>query len=281
MKQKTALILEGGGTRGMFTAGILESFLNKNINFDAVYGVSAGVTYGASFVSQQKNRNLNINQYIGDKRYSGLKHLLLSGSYLAWDFVLGELAHEIYPFDYEAFRKSTDLYVGISNCNSGNAEFVKTNHLSKHDIRKVIQASVSLPLLTPIVTYQGQPYLDGGLADAIPFEQALKDGAYKLVVIVTQPKGYLKKDIQFKKIFKWKYRKYPKVYEMLVSRASRYNQSLQRLNELEQQGKAFVIYPKEELNVSRIEKDPNKTEAIYHEAMQYSKELLPLLQDWM
>ncbi len=281
MKEKTALVLEGGGFRGIFTAGILETFLENKLYFDSVYGVSAGASYGASYMSKQPERNLKVNTFIGDKRYCGISHLIRTGSFFSWDFIYEELAHNIFPFDYETLSNSNDFFVGVSNCSNGKADFFKLNSLNKTDFRTLLVASGSLPLMAPIVNYKGEKYLDGGLADSIPFEYALEQGSDKVVVILTQPKGYVKSGLKLKPLFRWYYRKYPKVYEMLESRASRYNESLKKLEELEKSGKVFVIYPKQKLAVSRLEKKPLKTEKVYHEAMSYCKEILPELQNWL
>lgn len=281
MGNKIALVLEGGGSRGMFTAGILDSFLTHKITFDAVYGVSAGALYGASFVSRQLGRNVKLNQYIGDKRYGGFSHLFRSGSYFSWDFIYGELAHEILPYDYETFRNSTDFYVGVSNCHTGKPVFFRTNELEKSAYIDLLTATGSLPFISPTVHYQGEEYLDGGMTASIPYEIALEQGADKVVVVLTRPDGYVKSPMKFKQIAKWYYRKYPMVYKSLRDRAKHYNESIQKLKELEKKGQAFLIYPKQELAVSRVEKDPGKTEAIYHEAMNDSKVIIPELAKWM
>ncbi len=281
MKKKTALILEGGGFRGMFTAGILEAFLNNQVVFDSVYGVSAGASYGASYVSKQSGRNLKVNQFIGDKRYCGIRNLLQTGSYFSWDFIYEEIAQKILPYNYESLKYSCDFFAGASNCNTGKAEFFKLNGLDKKDINTLLIASGSLPLLAPIVDYKGEKYLDGGLADSIPFEYALSHGSDRVVVILTRPKGFVKSELKLRRLLKLSYKKYPKVYEMLKKRAKRYNESLTKLKELERDRKAFVIYPQQKLAVNRIEKNPQKTHKIYHEAMSYCEKIMPELLRWL
>lgn len=278
---KTALVLEGGGSRGMFTAGILESFLANNINFDSVFGVSAGAMYGASFVSKQKGRNAKLNDYIGDKRYGGLWHLLKSGSYFSWDFIFGELAHEIAPYDYEAFYNSSDFYVGASDCKTGESEFFHTNTLEKKEFMAVLKASGSLPFISPIVQYKGKEYLDGGLTNSIPYDLAFKQGTEKVVVVLTRPRGYEKSKMKPNKICKWYFRKHPKIYEALINRASLYNESIKKLRELENEGKVYVIYPPEDLKVSRVERDSKKTEKVYCDAIKYGEEILPNIKEWL
>ncbi|WP_281615261.1 patatin family protein [Flammeovirga sp. SubArs3] len=281
MKNKVALVLEGGGSRGMFTAGILESFLMKNINFDSIFGISAGALYGASFASKQLERNKKLNAYNDDKRYGGFKHLLLKGSYLSWDFIMGDIAHRLLPYDYDTLRTSADFHVGVSNCNTGKSEFFVVNKLDKPDIVSILTASGSLPFISPIVKYKGEEYLDGGLTNSIPYDVAFENGADKIVVVLTRPEGYVKSNMKFKAVSKWFYRKHPKVHENLTQRAQQYNESIQQLKVLEQQGKAFLIYPQKELNVGRVERQVYKTEAIYNEAIKFSNSFIPKMKLWM
>ncbi|WP_044210563.1 patatin family protein [Flammeovirga sp. OC4] len=281
MKNKVALVLEGGGSRGMFTAGILESFLMHNINFDSVFGISAGALYGASFASKQLERNKKLNAYNEDERYGGFKHLLLNGSYISWDFIMGDIAHRLLPYDYDTLRTSPDFHVGVSNCNTGKAEFFVINKLDKPDIVSILTASGSLPFVSPIVKYKGEEYLDGGLTNSIPYDVAFENGANKIVVVLTRPEGYVKSDMKFTSFSKWFYRKHPHVHTNLVNRAQQYNESIIKLRELEQQGKAFLIYPEKELNVGRIERKVHKTEAIYHEAIEFSDRFIPEMKQWM
>lgn len=280
MDNNIALVLEGGGSRGMFTAGILESFLENKLNFDAVFGISAGALYGASFVSKQRGRNFELNKYIGDKRYAGFRHLLSTGNYFSWEFIFDELANDILPYDYETLRTSSDFYVGVSNCNTGKPEFFRTNDLEQSDLIQILKATGSLPFLSPIVPYKTEEYLDGGLTASIPFDQALEQGADKVVVVLTRPEGYVKSEMKFMQICKWYYRKHPMVWKSLANRAQQYNESIQRLKDLEKEGRAFIIYPKEKLAVSRVERNPNKTAVIYREAINHGHAIMSELEKW-
>ena len=203
-------------------------------------------------------------------------------NYFGWDFIYEELAHKKFPYDYDTLNKSeSDFYVGISNCNTGEAEFVKVNNLSKKGFRSVLAASGSLPLIAPIVKYNNNEYLDGGLTESIPFEHALNNNADRVIVVLTRNLEYRKEPLKHKSIFKFYYRKHPKVYEMMVNRAEIYNKSLQKLNELEKLGKAFVIRPQEKLIVDRLESNPQKTAKVYHDAFEYGNNILPDMLDWL
>lgn len=282
MIKDTALVLEGGGFRGVFTAGILEVFLEKQLFFDSVYGVSAGATYGVSYVSKQLGRNIAVNEFIGDKRYCSFRNLLREQSLFSWGFILEEIPQNIIPFDYQTLKESdSKFYVGTSNCLTGESEFFLLNSANKSDFRTILSASCSLPLIAPIVRYNGKLLLDGGLADSIPFEYALSNGSKRAVVVLTQPRGYRKDPLKHSTLFKWYYRKYPKVYEMLLSRAERYNASISKLEQLEKEGVVYIINPDTTLSVSRLENNPQKTSAVYYSAMDKARNNFHSLQQWL
>jgi predicted patatin/cPLA2 family phospholipase len=153
--------------------------------------------------------------------------------------------------------------------------------MSRKDFNTVLIASGSLPLVAPMVSFDGKLLLDGGLTDSIPFEYALNNGHKKAVVVLTQAKGYIKDPLKYRLLFKWVYRKYPKVYEMMLSRADNYNASIRRLEQLEKEGVLFVIRPEEKLRVSRLENKPHKTAKVYASAMELAKRKLSELQNWL
>ena len=282
MEKKTALILEGGGFRAMFSAGILELFLEKELFFESVYGVSAGAAYGVSYVSKQKGRNIAVNEMIGDKRYCSWNNLIREGTMFSWDFIYEEIPQSIIPFDYNALKNSpSKFYVGTSNCNTGQPEFFLLNDADKKDFRILLAASGSLPFIAPMVHYDNKVLMDGGLSESVPFEYALNNGNDRAVVILTQPKNYLKGPMKHTALFKWYYRKFPKVYEMLLTRAERYNTSIAKLEQLEKDGVVFIIRPKETLDIKRVENNPEKTAAIYHAAMEQANEEFSLLRKWL
>lgn len=280
--KKTALVLEGGGFRGIFTAGVLEVFLKNQLLFDYAVGVSAGASYGVSYVTRQPNRNLEVNKFIGDKRYAGLRNLILKGSYFSWDFIFDIIPNTMVSLDYEMLRTSpTRFWVGATNCHSGQSEYFLLNDTKKHDFVNVLAASCSLPLIAYKIKHNNQFYMDGGLADSIPFDHALSSGNQRAIVVLTRPKGYLKKPLSNKWIFRWHYRKHPKLIDAILSRPEKYNESIQRLEALEREGKVFVIRPEREISVGRLENNPQKTELVYNEGIKVAESYLPALKKWL
>lgn len=282
MHKNTALILEGGGFRGIFTAGILESFLENQIFFDSVYGVSAGAAYGVSYVSEQEGRNLAVNGIIKDKRYCSWNNWLKKGSLFDWDFVYGEVPQKIIPFDYETFKQSgSRFYVVTTNCKTAAPEYYLLNDKDPEEFKTILAATSSLPFIAPVVSYDGKSLMDGGISDSIPFEYALSRESERAVLILTQPKDYIKAPLKMAPLFKWYFRKYPKMYDLMYKRYQKYNEDLKKIRILEESGKIFVIRPEQVLDVKRIENNPQKTATVYHNAKLQAESIIPQLLDWL
>lgn len=279
-----ALVLEGGGTRGAYTAGVLDAFLENEIAFGSVYGVSAGACNAMSYISGQHGRNRIIFQkYVCDDRYLSISNLRKTGSLFGFGFIFGEMSHELLPFDYDTFFASpVDFRVGATNIDTGKAVF-----FSKEDLRKsmdAVRASASLPMVSPIVEFNGYRLLDGGVSDPIPVERSMLDGNERNVLVLTRDATYRKSARpEFPlPVIKAVYRKYPKLVEALVTRSERYNSQLELCRRLENQGRAFIIRPSSPVLTSRYEKDPVKLMELYdrgvRDARRKRKELQRFLQ---
>ena len=254
---KTAIVCEGGGMRGVFTAGVLQAFMEGGFVADELVGVSAGASNGASYVSGQLGRGYRTNvDYADDKRYAGLASLLKTGSYFGMDFVFGEIPDSLDPFDYEAFYASpTEYYAGATDINTGKPRF-----FGKQDIKPglaALRASCSMPCLAPIVEFEGGQYLDGGVSAPIPLDKALTDGCERLVVVLTRPRDYRKKPQSMRAVYRQLYKDYPAMVRAIELRHLVYNHTLERLRRLEQEGVAIVAAPAAALAVDRFGKDKN------------------------
>lgn len=260
---KTGLVLEGGGMRGLFTAGVLDGLAEGGFSFDYLIGVSAGACNGVSFVSGQQGRNKRINlTYAVDKRYVSISNFLKTKSMFGMDFIFREIPDVLDPFDYDAFAaSSTEFVTGVTDAKTGQPYYFDKSAID-HD-STVLRASSSIPVFSPPVEFQGGVYLDGGTTDPIPVEKALADGCDRLLVVLTRERGFRKEPEQFRGIYRRVLKQYPAMIEALDRRHTVYNQMLERLTELEQDGAAMVIAPPEKLTLSRFEKDPVKLEALY------------------
>ncbi len=258
-REETGLVLEGGGFRGIFTAAVLDVFLREKIFFNYVIGVSAGAAYGVSYVSRQYRRNLEVNRYVGDKRYCGWRNYVRKGSYFNWDFVYGEIPQRIIPFSFETFMNSgVRMRVVVTNCLTGKAEYPYLNNTSTDRFRELLTATSSLPFVSRMIEIDGSYYMDGGIADAIPVQQAFRDNMERAVVILTRPEGYRKKESGATAFLRLVYRKYPHMVKSFLERADRYNRTMDSLEQWEREGKVFIIRPQSPLKVARMENDPGK-----------------------
>ncbi len=266
------LLLEGGGMRGVFTAGILDNFLTNNIKFPYIIGVSAGASNGLSYVSKQKGRSYFSNVELPKIRpYVGLKSFFKGRGLFDLQFLFYEYPDKYYPFDWDAYFNSGQKFVMVvSNCITGKAEYVE-EYKDGERLLKACMASCTLPFSNPITYLDGKPMLDGGVCDAVPIQYLIDKGFEKFVIVLTRPKGYRK---PLKKVWLpfFVYSKYPKLREALRGRAQRYNRAMDLIDELEEQGRAIVIRPKAPMKVSRAEKDTQKLNELYTEGLEYNLE---------
>jgi predicted patatin/cPLA2 family phospholipase len=267
----SCIVLEGGGLRGAFTSGVLEYLLEKEHHFDRVIGVSAGACVGASFLSKQKGRNRKVNvEYPSDKRYMGFRHLLTTGSYFNMKFVFGELPKKLVPFNEPAFyRNLAEFDVIATALNSGKSVVFSKKEIEKIGIDKVLIASSSIPLLSQSVNIGGQLFYDGGVADPIPVKYALSKHE-KAVVVLTQPRGYRKKEMKNSLPFKLAFRKYPEFLAALLNRNDDYNRTLDFCEKLESEGKLFILAPSAEFSIGRTERNLEKRMNLYYHGYQLS-----------
>lgn len=278
---KVGLVLEGGGMRGLYTAGILDFFMEKNLYFPYVIGVSAGACNAASYISKQKERSKRINiDYIKNPRYLSYSNLIKEKSIFGMNFLFNEIPNKLDPFDYKTFDKSEQRFViGTTDCETGNPLYFDKNKCN--DILGVLRASSSIPLLSPIVEVEGKKLLDGGVADSIPIKKAIEDGFQRNIIILTRNKEYRKKPYKFKMFVKRSYLKYPKLVDTIFNRYKMYNDTLDYIEELEKQYNAFVIRPSELLKVDRLEKNPQKLKALYEMGYGDAKNLYSKMKKWI
>lgn len=259
---KTGLVLEGGGMRGLYTAGVLDAFMEHDIYFDGVIGVSAGAIHGCSFVSRQKGRGIRYyKKYCKDPRFMSFRSLIKTGDFVGAQFCYHDLPNKLDLYDYDAFNKSnTKFYVTCTDLETGEAVHKHiTDMFTEVDY---MRASASLPHFSRIVEIEGKKYLDGAVADSVPVEAFQKMGYERNVVILTRENGYVKK-AEMPWLAKFAYRKYPKFAKVLQNRHVMYNDALAKIKEMEQKGNILVIRPSAPLNIGRLENNPGKIQEIY------------------
>lgn len=257
------LVLEGGGMRGVYTAGILDFFMEKEMTFANCYGVSAGACHLASFMSGQKGRAYRISvNYLNDRDYCSFYSLVKTGDLFGVDMCYHRIPDELDIFDYDGFNKYPGKgYAVVTDVMTGKPEYLQMKDL-KNNI-DIIRASASLPLVSRNVNINGKEYLDGGIADSIPIIRSIKDGNEKSVVILTRPYGYRKKPSGNIALMKARYRKNPGIVKAMARRHIRYNKTLAYIEKLEAEGRIFVFRPESIVKIDRIEKDVNKLKVLY------------------
>lgn len=260
-----SLILEGGGMRGAYTTGVLDFFIDENLEFSSCYTVSAGACHCCSYLSKQRNRAFRINvDYLKDRNYAGLFSLFTTGNYFGVKMIYEDIPDRLYPYDYEEFKKyKGDFYVVVTDINKGEPEYFLIKDIKKDMLK--IRASASLPFFAQIVDIDGRKFLDGGITDAIPLRKSQKDGHKKNVVILTRDISYRKLPPDFMGFIRFKFRKYPKLIQKIGDRYLRYNEDLQYIEDEENDGKIFVIRPQKPVTIGRLEKDKTKLEELYKE----------------
>ena len=259
---KVGLVLEGGAMRGMYTAGVLDVFIEQGVHVDGIVGVSAGACFGCNLFSGQKGRVLRYNQrFAGDPRNMSLRSFILTG-----DIVNKKFAYYVIPtkydlFDEEAFEAyGGEYWVVVTNVETGEAEYMQMHNLLR-DI-EMMRASASMPFCSRMVPIGGKKYLDGGIADSIPVRAALDMGYDKVIVVLTQPADYVKGPMN-EKLIRMCYRKYPNLCKTLIERHERYNAQARDVAQLEREGRVFVIRPKEAFGIRRLEKDPSELARVH------------------
>lgn len=265
---KVGLVLEGGGMRGLYTAGVLDAFLEAGIKVDGVVSVSAGALFGVNYLSNQPQRALRYNKrFMGDRRYMSFWSWLTTGNFVNKEFSYYKVPMELDVFDQEVFANSgVPFYVVTTDIESGKPDYIKIDHVFEQ--MEALRASSALPLVSEIVEYKGKRYMDGGLSDSLPIDFMENLGFDKLIVVLTRPKGYRKQPSKTsKRIYKLFYRKYPEFVQVASNRHIHYNKSIEKIEALEKTGNLYAIRPEYALEVSRLEKDPEKFEAIYQEGL--------------
>ena len=258
---EVALVLEGGAMRGLYTAGVLDVFMENDIKVNTIFGVSAGALFGINYKSGQIGRALRYNlKYAHDKRYMGMYSLLTTGDVMNREFCFNKLVYELDPLDFETYNSSdVKFYAVVTNVETGKAEYIEISD-AKRDM-EYLRASGSMPFVSNLVEINGNKYLDGAVADPIPFKKALDMGYEKIIVIQTRPADYIKSKSRLP--YGLVYKKYPEFVKTAKSAYINYNETLDLIRKYEKEGKIIVLRPSEKIKMRRVEKNPSKLQAIY------------------
>lgn len=279
---KTGLILEGGAMRGLFTAGVMDVMMENGLIYDGIIGVSAGAAFGCNYKSGQIGRVLRYNtRFCADRRYGGLHALLHTGNIYSTDFCYGEVPLKLDVFDFAAYESNpAAFFVVCTDIETGLPVYHRYDGWADHGF-DWIRASASMPLVSQIVTIDGQKLLDGGIADSIPVRYFESMGYHRNVVVLTQPLGYRKQPNRALPLIACKYRKYPQLVKAMSQRHIAYNAALDDIAQKEADGQLFVIRPPVSLPVRKIEKDPERLRQAYAIGRAAAQSALPALREYL
>lgn len=282
-KVKTGIVFEGGAFRTIFSCGVMDALVENDIMPDYMIGVSAGAAYGVSMASKQPRRNLDVlMKYRNDKRYLGLSNMIDKDnkSIYGLEFSYETIPNELNLFDYDAFKQyKGDFYCVVTNLLTGQPEYMK--YTGDDRTNTVLKATCALPMLFPPIIINDVPYMDGGLSDSIPYLKAIEDGCDRIIVVLTRQSGYTKTTSRSTKAIAYSYRnQYPKLTETMLTRASRYNESLKGLDQYAKEGRIITIQPTTSNGFSRLEKDKNKILSMYNDGYNQCYELLDTIKEF-
>ena len=271
--------------RGMFTAGVIDVWMEHGITFDGAIGVSAGATFGCNLKSLQPGRTIRYNKrYCRDWRYCSFRSLLVTGDLYGREFCYDELPKKLDPFDTDTFMNNPmRFYVVATDVETGEAVYKETKKGTGLDM-EWFRASASMPVLSRPVLIGGRGYLDGGCTDSIPVKYFESIGYEKNIVLLTQPKGYRKNEKNpLMPALKALLHKYPALQDAMEHRAERYNETVRELEKRQKEGdeNLLVIYPPEELNIGKMEKNPDELERVYRIGRRTAERMLDQVREFL
>lgn len=278
---QAGLVLEGGAMKGVYTAGVLDFFLDKGIEFSSVYGVSAGAVNMCSYLSKQRRRAFDVSvDYLDGRKYCSWESLLTTGDLFNVQMCYHLIPDYLNPYDHETFQTYRGkAYSVATDIVTGRPEYFRIRDMRK-DIDK-IRASASMPLVSRNVKIHGGLYLDGGISDSIPLLKSVMDGNRKNVVVMTKEAGYVRKPSSRTGLLRLRYFRYPAVPRLMAERHLHYNRQVAYIERMRQNGQAFVIRPGKDWGVGRIEKDAGKLRSLYEQGYEDAAEQYEKLAEFL
>lgn len=279
---RIGMVLEGGGMRGMYTAGVLDAMLENEIQIDGIVGVSAGTVFGCNYKSKQIGRTIRYNKkYCRDSRYGSFRSWLKTGDIFDKEFCYNQLPKVLDPFDYKTFTENpVEFYATCTDANTGKAVY-KRCYTGDDKELEWFRASASMPLVSKVVEIDGGAYLDGGMADSIPIRWMRDKGFERNIVVLTRPEGYKKSKNKLLWLMRIMLHKYPNLINTMKNRHINYNESLEELYRLKKSGEVFVFSPDHGFDIGRTESNPNKLEEAYRMGKKHAFERLPELRAFL
>lgn len=279
---KKGLVLEGGGLRSLFSAGVIDVMMENQITFDGMIGVSAGATFGSNYKSGQIGRALRYNIALkDDPRYISWRSFFKTGDLVGAEFSYHVMPTELDIFDYEAYRQNPmEFHIVCTDAETGEPVY-KQLDIMDYEGLEWVRASASMPIVSKPVPLKGRKLLDGGIADSIPLKHFQELGYERNIVVLTQPKGFFKKRTKLMPLFHLTMRKYPAIIKAMGRRHLMYNEQLRYLAEEEKKGNILLIYPEDALPIGRTELNEEKMRKVYQMGRKTAEEQLLKIKDFL
>lgn len=276
---KTGLVLEGGGLRALFTAGVTDVMMEHGIRFGGIVGVSAGATFGCNYKSHQPGRALRYNiNFAADPRYMGLRSLISTGDLVGARFSYHILPRELDVFDCAAFDADpAEFHIVCTDVESGEPVYHRIERMNDEEF-DWMRASASMPIVSRPVALAGRLLLDGGISDSIPLRYFQGQGFGRNIVVLTQPKGFLKTKTRLMPLFHLLMRRYPAIIQAMARRHLMYNDELRYLEEQQQRGNILLIYPQDALPIGRTEQNVKKMKHVYQMGRDKALEMMEQIE---
>ncbi len=283
VREEIALSVQGGGTRGVFAAGVLDAFIDNNIEFPYVIGTSAGALLSYNYLAKDKGRGAwLIEECMQMKEFASVNNYLKDGNFFNFDFLMYEVPKSVRSFNQEEFDKSkTRFLCATTGMDDGKAHYFEKGVTP--DFMAALAASSSLPIINKPVEVEGHLHMDGGPVASVPFKKPIEDGFRKVVVVLTRDRSYRKKKrTELNRLYtKRKYHRYPEFVKAVNGYEALYNRQMEELFRLEREGKVFIIAPEEKVEIGRVEKDKAKLHALYQKGYDVAIKLLPELKKYI
>lgn len=257
------LVLQGGGMRGVYTSGVLDFFMDKNLYFQYTIAVSAGACNAIAYMGKKRGfgKKVCVN-YIAENKCISYKNLLTKGSILEMDLVFNKIPKELEPFNFDEINNNTDkLIITATDCCTGTPVYIDKDECD--DIITAIKASSSIPFLTQVVEFQKMNLLDGGITDPIPIKKSIEDGNQKNVIVLTNEDGYNQRPFKMKWMAKRIYPDYMKLINAILDSHKLYSETMDYIDNLEDKGQVFVIRPSRHLKLRTLDRNTKKMELLY------------------
>ena len=279
--KNVGLVLQGGGMRGVYTSGVLDFFMDKDLYFSYIIAVSAGACNAIAYITKQRGFGEKIFvDYIRDNKYISYKNLLTKGSILEMDFIFDRVPNTLEPFDFEEINNYKDkLIITATDCNNGGPVYIDIDQCN--DIITAIKASSSVPFVTQTVGFQDMNLLDGGISDPIPIRKSIEDGNNKNVIILTNEDGYTQKAFKMKRLANRMYPHYKDLVKSILDCHSLYHETMDYIKELEDEKKVFVIRPSIYLKLKTFDRNTTRIKALYELGYKDAEKKYSELKKWL